>query len=333
MSKSRSAQRGLPPVAVIFGDEEFQKTEALRQLLDELLPAEVDRGMALCEYDGTQTEELGGPSLAAVMDDLRTLPFLADRRVVVVREADKFITAHRPQLERYCQAPAERGVLVLCCRSFPKTTKLYKSVAAVGGRLIECKKLSARGLLEFVRDQARKWGKQMDPAVAARLLDLVGSDQGLLASEVEKLCLYAAARRSITLEDLSELVGLSREEKVFAVMDAAGAGRPDQALRLWHQVTTTDPAAVYKAAGGIAFKLRSWLNAHQLIEQGLPLSAVAPKVMMWRRERELGAILRRLPPTRIKRTLAALAELDAQAKSGARSIDNGVEALLLDLAG
>jgi DNA polymerase-3 subunit delta len=330
MPKAKKHQS--PPIVVVFGDEEYQKANALQRFLDTLLPPGVDRGLALGDYDGARPEDQGGPALASVLDDLRTLPFLADRRVVVIRDADKFISAHREPLERYLHRPAPTGTLVLVCRSFPKTTRLYKAVVAAGGQVVECKKLTARGLVDFVIAEARDRKKRLDYSVAARLIELIGQDQGILASEVEKLCLYGADRPVITADDVSDLVGVTREEKIFAVMDAAATGQLPQALQLWHQVVTTDRAATFKAIGGMAFVVRRWLAAHQMAADGLPIRAIAPKVMMWGRERELDTLLRRLSPARLKRILATIADLDSQAKVGARSIEMGIEALLVETA-
>ncbi|MBU0616786.1 MAG: DNA polymerase III subunit delta [Planctomycetes bacterium] len=330
MPKASTEQ--FPPVTVLFGDEEFQKSQALQRLLDTLLPPEVERAMALCEYDGTKPEERGGPTLAEVMDDLATLPFLADRRIVVIRDADSFISAHRDKLERYLESPAPTGTLVLVCRSFAKTTRLYKAVTAARGQLVECKKLTTRGLIDFVSGEAHVRGKRLDHATAARLVELIGQDQGLLVGEVEKLCLYAHDRSTITANDVSDLVGLTREEKIFAVLDAAATGRLPQALQLWQQVVTTDKDAVYKAIGGMSYKIRAWLAAHRMVADGVPVGAIAPKVGMWRRERELAELLHRLTPTRLKRILASIAQLDSQAKVGARSIDTGIEAVLTEVA-
>jgi len=330
MTKSKPSAK--PPIVVILGDEAYQKAAALSRTLDELLPPEVDRALALTEYDGTQKEDQGGPVFAAVMDDLATLPFLADRRVVVIRDADMFISACRNKLENYLKAPSPTGTLILECRSFPKNTRLCKAVAPAGGQLHECKKLTGKDVVDFVFAEARARNKRIDYPAAARLVELTGPEQGALAAEVEKLSLYAADRPSITEQDVAELVGQSREEKIFAVMDAAATGRLTDALRLWHQVLATDPGAVYKAVGGMAFVVRRWLAAHQMLADGLPLGAVAPKVMMWRRERELATLLRRLPPHRMREILAAICSLDSQAKLGTRSIEAGVEALLLELA-
>jgi len=214
----------------------------------------------------------------------------------------------------------------------PSNTRIYKAAVAARGEIISCAKLRGRGLVDFVISETRARGKRIDYPVAARLAELVGPEAGMLAGEVEKLCLYGGERPAITIDDITALVGLSREEKIFTAMDAAGAGNLRRALDLWNQVITTDPDAVYKAVGGMAYIARRWATAHRLAASRMPLPAIAPKVMMWGREDELKAILRRQPPGRIKRTLAAIADLDSQAKVGARSIESGVEALFIELA-
>jgi len=330
MAKTQPSRQ--PPIVVVFGDEQHQKSVAMSRTLAALLPVEADRAMALVTLDGTLSEDQGGPSFGRVVDELMTLPLLADRRVVVVRDADRFISAARERLEKYLTAPAATGTLLLECRSFPKTTRLYKAAAACGGQVHECKKLTGRALAGFVVDEAKARGKRIDPATAGRLCDLVGQDQGVLAAEVEKLCLYADTRTTISTEDVAALVGQSREEKIFRVLDAAGLGRLPEALNLWHQVLSTDPAAAFKSVGGIAFVLRRWLDAQQQRAAGVPTSALAPRLMMWGRERELDTLLNRLPANRLRLLLAELADLEAQAKSGLRSIERGVEALMVSVA-
>ncbi len=326
------ARAKTPPVVVLFGDEEYQKSKTLTTLIDELLPPEIDRGMALSIYDGGQREEYGGPVLAQVMDDLRTLPFLAPHRVVVVREAESFISEHRDKLERYVERPAPTGYLILETKSFPKTTRLHKAVVAAGGRVVECRKMNNRGLAEFVVEEAASFDKRIDRPAVGTLLDLIGAEQGMLAAEVEKLALFVGDRPTISREDVHTLIGQTREEKIFAVMDAAAAGELEAALRLWRQVLATDSAAVFRAVGGLAFVLRRWLMAQRMRAEGASVRTIAPKVMMWGRERELDALLQRLSEPRMKRLLASLAELDAEAKVGNRSIETGVEALLCDAA-
>ncbi len=274
----------------------------------------------------------------AVREDLATFPFLADRRVVLIREADSFLsgktgnTVHRESLEKYLGKPSPTGTLILECRSFPKTTRLCKAAGAAGGEVHECRKPALRALPDFVAAEAHARGKRIEPAAAARLVNLIGQETGMLVAEVEKLALYVADRPTITDHDVSELVGQSREEKIFAVMDAAATGRLRDALHLWHQALATDPKTPFTAVGGVSWKVRNWLNAHRMAAGGATVGEIAPKVMMWRREAELQTILRRLSPLLLRRLLAHLASLDSQAKSGARSIETGIELMLVRLA-
>jgi DNA polymerase-3 subunit delta len=321
-----------PSIVVLYGDDDYRKVELLHAVLDDLLPPATDRALALSEFDGTRSEEQGGPALAHVMDDLRTLPFLVERRVVIVRDAERFVTSHRETLEKYARAPSRSATLILSLRSFPSNTRLYKAVAAAGGRLLECKRPSARALTERAAVLAGQRGKRLDAPLAARIVDLVGAEPGVVAGEVEKLCLYVGERTVISDSDVSALVSQTREERIFAACDAAALGRGPQALELWRQVLDLDRDAAYRAVGGVAYVLRRWLAARRALAGGESIRQIAPRVMMWGRERELADILRRLTEPRLRRALAAVAELDAEVKVGGRSIEAGIEHILLDLA-
>lgn len=321
-----------PPIVVIYGDDDHAKYETLARTLDAALPPEVDRALCLTTYDGRENAEQGGPTVAGVMDDLRTLPFLADRRIVVIRNADPFVSAAREPLERYAAAPATTGVLILECRSFLKTTRLAKAITACGGAMHEHKKRKDWELAKYVAEVAARQGKQFEPGAAEQLAELVGNESGILAGEVEKLCTYVGDAATVTAAHISELVGQTREEKIFAAADAAALGRLGEALAIWQQTLATDRAAPYKAVGGLAASLRRYLAAQELRATHADAKAVLGKLMMWGRPREADLLLRNQTPRRLRQALAALADLDAQVKVGARSIERGVEVFLTRLA-
>jgi DNA polymerase-3 subunit delta len=83
--------------------------------------------------------------LQTVSDELRTVSMWGDRRLVVVEDADEFVTKYRPGLEKYAQAPAKKSALVLDVKSWPKTTRLAKQVAQTGLE-IECTELKGVAL-------------------------------------------------------------------------------------------------------------------------------------------------------------------------------------------
>ena len=322
-----------PPIVVLFGDDDAKRAKELDAWIARLLPDEAGRGLALSTYDtGPRGAAEEAVSLGGVFTDLITPAFMGGRRVVVVRSADAFISAHRERLEAYANKPSPFATLVLECRSFPRNTRLYEAVQKAGGEIQDFKKPKEYQAASTLGAIAQELGCRIAPEAAARLIELVGHETEILTREVEKLALYVGDRRAITPDDVAALVGQTREEKIFAVMDAAGLGQTARALQLWEQTLASDPEAPFKVVGGIAYVLRRWLAAHELLAQGWSPAQIAPKVMMWRREAELAALLARLPAPRVRAALAALARLDTQAKSGLRSIERGVELLLVRLA-
>src|SRR4051812_9470149 len=109
------------PVYVVTGDEDFLKRRALHAL-QEIVLGDADPSFALSSYPGDKAD------FAAVKSELDTLPFLCDRRLVVVEQADPFVTKFRGALEKYVAAPAASGVLILDVKSWPSNTKLAKLV-------------------------------------------------------------------------------------------------------------------------------------------------------------------------------------------------------------
>src|SRR5262245_45345268 len=94
------------PVYVLAGDEAFLKRQAL-DALQALLLGDADPAFACTTYPGPTAD------WSTVRADLDTVPFLGPRRVVVIEQADPFITRHRPTLEKYVAQPSRSGVLVL----------------------------------------------------------------------------------------------------------------------------------------------------------------------------------------------------------------------------
>jgi DNA polymerase III subunit delta len=308
------------PAYVVFGAEGFLKSQAIRRLLDGLLKPD-ERAMCLSEYEGP------GAELATVLDDLRTLPFLGPRRVVILRDADPFITAHRQSLEDYLGSPSPTGTLIVECRTFQKTTKLYKRLSPLGG-CIECEEMKAYELPAWLTDRSQKeYGKRLEPDAARSLVDHVGDSMGMLDGELSKLAVYVGNRGNITIGDVEKLVGHDREEKVFGILTAMAQGDRATAMRLWEEVWQTDRAAEGRAIGGIAYCVRKLLDAHGQVLRGTSMFALARQ--LFTNEERLKAQLRVFPPERLHRQLADLCEADLASKTGARSVRTSVERFIL----
>jgi DNA polymerase-3 subunit delta len=218
--------------------------------------------MSRIEIDGPDAE------LADVLDELRTLPFLADVRMVVVRDADPFISRYREHLERYVAEPSETGVLVLVCKVMNKQWRLTKAIQKIG-LLMPCKAPPPWDRDKWLVARARQaYGKQLDRTAARALTELAGDDMATLDAELAKLAIYVGDRDGITDADAEALVGLSRPENVFRMTEAIAAHDAATAIRLWRQTLATDKQAAFRAVGGVAWAVRQMIAAKQGVSSG-----------------------------------------------------------------
>lgn len=249
------------PIYVLPGDEPFLKRHVLNALKTQILGPEPD-SFALSTYPGDKA------SFAAVRNDLTTLPFLSPRRMVVIDNADPFVTAERKKLEKYVAEPSPTGVLVLDVTSWTSTTTLAK---LLDKGTITCKTPPVGRLAEWCRKWCKsQYGKEIDPRAAQLLVDLVGADMGMLDQELNKLSLYVGTAEQIENADVDRLVGNSREQSTWQIFDLIGAGKPAGALahldRLFAQ--GDDPI---KLLGAFAYQLRKMAMTNRLVQQGVPV--------------------------------------------------------------
>jgi len=325
MPAKRDTKKKQPAaIYAVCGTEAFLKQQNLTAIIDRVL-GKADRSLAFTEYDGSSS----AVEVADVLDDLRTLPFLTDRRLVLLRDADSFITRYRNQLETYAEKPSDTGILVIECKTLPANTRLYKRITAVG-QVIKCDPIKAYQVPQWVMQRCREeHGKQIDTPTATMICDFVGTDLGLLDAELAKLSLYVGDRTKITLSDVQSLVGHSREEVIWGIMSAILTGDKAKALSLWEDVWQTDRAASARAIAGIAYKIRQLLNAKHAQQAGASRSELERMMMIFRDPRRLNTELNALTIDQVQEILCQLLEADVAAKTGRASVRASVEAIIL----
>jgi DNA polymerase III subunit delta len=254
MATTKESGGGVKPVYAVYGPDEFLRRQAIARIVRETLGKEPPP-MAMTEVEGPKA------MLAEVLDDLRTLPFLADRRLLIVQDADAFITAHREALERYVAAPSATGVLVLVCDVMNRQWRLAKAILEVGS-LVECKAPPPRERSRWLTSRAsQEYGKKLPPSAAEALLELVGTDMASLDGELAKLAIYVGDRDSIEAADVDDLVGFTRPENIFRMTDALAERNADACFRIWRQTLATDKEAAFRAIGGLAWAVRQLMAA------------------------------------------------------------------------
>ncbi|MFO0936970.1 MAG: DNA polymerase III subunit delta [Gemmataceae bacterium] len=267
------------PIIVLSGDEEFLKKQCKDTIRDNVL-GDVDPEFALSTYNGDKLE------FSTIRNELDTMPFLAPCRLVLIEPADKFVTEHRPLLERYAEKPSSIGVLVLDVKSFPETTKLAKLIPEAAK--ISCKAPPEYKLPEWCMAWAKKrFAKTLDSDSANLLIERVGLHLGVLAAEIEKLATVVAERPKIEAADIEAFVGRSREGDVFRILDLIGSNQPREAITVLEQLLDEgeDPLAIL---GPMTYQLRKLAAVARLNSEGLSFLAAldAAGIPKWPKARD-----------------------------------------------
>ena len=172
----------IAPVYLMEGTEEYIKQQALSQLCKKLLP------QGLEELNLT---ELRNPDPDALIAAAETLPFMADKRLIIVREHPA-LTGRAEADDRlldYLQQVPESCVLVFVCRGKADARKkLYKAVQK-HGTVVSFAPLTDAELNAWIVKTFAGLGKTVSPQTASVLSFTVGSDTALLRREIEKLSL------------------------------------------------------------------------------------------------------------------------------------------------
>ncbi len=312
-------------IYVIAGKEASLVNAECDILLDKLLaPSERATGLLNVDADGITAAE--------VMDELRTLPFLTDRRIVVLKNADKFISANRGLLEAYFDNPGPTGILIMTVTSFNPRTNLAKKLGKAG-RLISVSQPSAAQLPARLRQYALEaHAKTLQSQASELLIELVGEDIVRLYGEIDKLALFVADKKSIAAEQVNSLVGHNRLYNAFDVIDSVierdAAGAVDQLRRLFSQ----DRTAQYTFVGALAYHLRRMFTAKVMLQKGQTEWQVGKSLRIWRRADEFFAQLRKTSLVEIGSFVQRLAQADYEIKTGRATPATAVEQLIMALA-
>jgi DNA polymerase III delta subunit len=274
-------------LVIVEGEDPILAQRALDAVLDRLLPEDI-RALNCDVLEGPETDAIG----RAAGDAVNAMPFLAERRVVVVRNCQRMRVQPRRDLWAVAENVPAGNTLVLE-DLFPPAKKTrpepFGQLAGRKGLRIDTTP-NADVRERFVRETLARLNAKAQPRVIAALAE-GDSDLGSIQNDLEKLALGGA---TITVADL-ERESLSIEDpKAWHYAAAVVEGRADEALAIAFELFASDPRGagvplVSALAGEFAL----------LWELARPGGGALPARHRWR-ERVLRPIARRVGERRAK---------------------------------
>jgi DNA polymerase-3 subunit delta len=201
------------PVYLLMGEEGYYIDLISNYIIDNVLTDE-EKGFNQMLFYGADVDA------ATVINAARRYPMMAERQVVVVKEAQ--MLSGFDDLEFYVKKPLESTILVLCYMhgTVDRRKKLAAEVAKVGV-LFESKKIKDTQLPAFISSYLKRKGVDIEPKAAAMMAAFVGSDLARMAGELEKLAItLPAGSARVTPEQVEKNIGVSKDYNNFELRSA-----------------------------------------------------------------------------------------------------------------
>ncbi|HEY4160235.1 MAG TPA: DNA polymerase III subunit delta [Polyangiaceae bacterium] len=321
----REAQeQKLRPVYLLVGDEHHLQASVAQALRSAALAG----GIAGLNEDQFHAGECDADSVLAAA---RTLPMMAKRRFVLVRELERWEPKNddaegKPskgkgdaldKILEYTKNPSPSTILVLLGPGLDKRRRLVAG-ARSDGFLVSCEPLSRGDLPGWIERTARTRGNPLEPGVADLLAELCGPELGAVADALERVCLYAGEGKPVSEDIVSECVVRLRTASVWELVGAIGARDVGAALSALDQVYDPQDRGL-RLLGVIAWSTRQLLRFESALREGVsPNEAAVRAGAPPFKARELAEQVRRIPRATLERWLPTLAELDLALKGGSR---------------
>ncbi len=308
---------------LFYGEERF---------LIQLYEQRIKKALLLPEDEMMNLDVMQSPQdPLQVQSSIETLPFMAERRVVIIKESGAFDLkpGKMGELADLMQDIPESATVIWIESKVDKRSKFYKAVQKYG-YVVEFKRLGENELLTWIGQEVKRKGVQLDRNTASYFLSLTGNDMVRIQMELEKLTSYAKERGIISREDVDSIVSVTIENSIFKLTDHLGNQQPAAAYRIYRQLLE-DNEPVQRIFFMMIRQFRLLYKASLM--QGADRNAVA---------KELGVPsfaagnyqnqARRFGEKRLKELLNKVLDLDTATKTGELDAEEAATLVILQYA-
>ena len=216
-------------IYLLYGEENYLKKQYKERFVKALLP-EGDT-MNYAHYEGK------GIDVREVIDLAETMPFFAERRVLVFENTGFFKSAAGAELADYLKELPETAYFLFVEDEVDKRGKMYKAVKSKG-RAVELPFQDENTLKRWVVGQIGRENKKITEADVVYFLNKVGIDMENITKELEKLFCYALERDVITRADIDAVCVTQISNHIFDMVNAVAEKQQKKALDLYYELLT-----------------------------------------------------------------------------------------------
>lgn len=320
---------GAAPIYLLHGAEAFLTREASVWLRAKALEGAVE------DFNLDRFDAQGSVDPSAIAEAARTMPMMAARRVVWVKNAEALFQRKSDDLKRliaYVDAPDPSTCLIFqAMDKVRKNVTLYKRIQK-SGCVAEFNALNQRQLIPWIKAQAKARGRRIEQDAVALIADAIGADLSGISDALDRLNLFVEPNQAITAADIDQVVAHTRTHTIWELTGAVAERDGAQVLERVHLLLDQGEHPL-KILGAIARQFRQLLIGRSMRAQGASSADItkAAGVPSFR-GRDFMRQLDLYSGAELIAALDALAETDRALKGSKLPGDLLLEGLLLNLS-
>ena len=304
---------------LLFGEETYLKQQYKEKLLNALNPD--GDTMNFSRYEGK------GIDVKQVIDLCETMPFFADRRIILLEDTG-FFKNKCEELADYMKSLPDYLVLVFAESEVDKRSRMYKAVKS-SGRVTEFAKQDEKTLMRWAAGILGKEGKKITQRDMELFLTKTGTDMGNIRMELEKLVAYTEGKDIVAAEDIEAVCVTQTTNKIFDMVRAVTEKNQKKALELYYDLLTLKEPPM-RILFLLAKQFRQLLLTKKMAGEGASQNEIAsrlgvPSFVV----RNISACARSYTVEELERAVADFVDAEEAVKTGRRGDVLSVELLIV----
>lgn len=260
--KTLSAKK-ISPIYFLVGEESFLLDDCLKRIEKVINIDDLNREVF-------QATESSGRD---VLNSVETLPFLTEKRIVVLKMANKLKNDDFKIVEQIIENPVDTTCFIIVFQDKVKnSTSKRKDLISICEKsdncyCVDCKKPYEKDVKAFIQEEFNNRGKTIDLDVVQQIVNDTGLDLQNVSNEIEKISLYLGKdKKNVTVEDFVKISGFTKEINVFMLTNSIEEKNLKYALFIIEQMLKTGESAI-GLLSTISNTVRKMLIAKSLMEE------------------------------------------------------------------
>lgn len=253
-------------VYLLTGDETFLLRSYKKRLKSAIIG---DDDINYSYYEGKDTD------VNSIIDTAQTLPFFAERKLIIV-ENSGWCKSGGAEMAEYLSQPCDSTYFLFVETDVDKRNKLYKKISETG-YICELNHPKADEMVNWAAGMLMQAGKKITRSDIEMFLEATGNDMELVRNELDKLIAYSGDKDHISREDIEAVTTVTLTNKVYDMCRAITQKKHAEALRLYE-----DLLALRESPMSIMYKIsrqfKQLLDVKDLIDAGYRQDSVMSRL-------------------------------------------------------